>query len=141
MSRSRGLSFFFAPRIQAQLLRNDAGRYAVQLGVESVGPSRAIMALDDTGRLVGMLVFDVIGGGHTLRSWMTYVARSWRGEGLARELWSLALSRRAIRRVRVTVISDNGLALMRSVAACHPKIKFDIREDARRKLRDKRSAA
>jgi hypothetical protein len=137
---SGALSFFFAPKVQAQLERHTSGRYRVRLGVESVGPARAIMALDESGKMVGVLVFDLVNSGRTMRSWMTFVDDAWRGVGMALTLWDLALQRRRVRSVRVTVISDNGLALVRSLAERHPAVRFDVRESAGRKLRAKRAA-
>lgn len=139
MSRPLPLLFFFLPSVRVRLMRDVHGRYSIELGHRRAGASRAIMAMDSAGRTVAVLAFSVIG--RRFESHMTYVADAHRGAGIARELWDLALSRVRVARVVVTVISDNGLALMRDVAQRHPAVRFDVREGGGRKLRDKRRAA
>lgn len=128
------LSLFFASDVHVGLWRDP---WSIRFGANGGGACRALIALDDAGRVLGCLAF-VMYSGRRLRSYLTFVDRRARGLGLGAALWALALDETRARGARVTVISDNGLALMRAVQAEHPRVRFLIREDGKRKLRDKR---
>jgi GNAT superfamily N-acetyltransferase len=130
------VSLCFLRGVHVGLFREGSG-WALRFGPNGGGPARALIALDEAGRVLGCIAYDVRSGRRFV-SFLTYVARRARGLGLASSLWALALGAARARKVEVRVISDNGLTLVRKVAAEHPGVRFLIREDGERKLRDKR---
>ena len=114
------------------------GRYTWRR-TSKVPPGRALYALDDDERIVGLVHYCVMN--QVYRSIFTFVEKVWRREGLASALWDVALAREDPEKVIVNVISDKGWTLVSSLVERYPGIEWCVDDDGDRKLRDKRKAA
>lgn len=95
---------------------------------------RAVIALDKYGHLVGAWLYDRRPN-KRISSCGTWVAPKYRKNGLAKKLWEFGIIHENPKKVSVIVITDRGYSLAHAMKEKFPKIKWDIAEDADRKLR------
>ncbi len=89
---------------------------------------RLTLAHTPLGRLVGVHKYQVNDPGWKLHSNLTWVARDWRGVGLAPTLWNVSLAASRPRGAEVWCITESSERMVQRVAKRHPRIDWWINQ-------------
>jgi len=100
---------------------------------------RAVIAIDEDGHVAGAWKYDKPYY-KAIRSAGTWVAPKYRRHGLALRLWGFGLKHEQPERVKVVVTSDRGHTLTCSLKIKFPHIKWTIKNNGDRKLRNLKKA-
>ena len=100
---------------------------------------RAVIALDEDGHVAGAWKYDKPRH-KVIRSSGTWVAPKHRKRGLGLKLWEFGLQHEKAERVTVVATSDRGYTLACSLKERFPEIKWIIKDNGDRKLRNLRKA-
>lgn len=98
--------------------------------------ARYAVIATDSGKVVGFWKFTR--QGKAIRSKCTWIHRDYRRQRLAKRLWAVGIGVFDPPSIKVTVTSDRGFTLVKSLRETFPKIKFRVLDVGERKLRDLR---
>lgn len=93
----------------------------------------SVICFNERGRVVGTLEWSEDQGVHFAHG--TFVDGDHQGQGIATEMWRLALEESGAFEVHVDVVSDRGMTLARSLKKKFPHLEWVICDVGDRKLR------